>query len=183
MLEETINGNKVLCKTDYVALLEMDVPKLNSKYYFLHEIRTHGRLIAILPYKNENGKIYYGLRKELCPPWSKEKFTICSLTGGIEEPNGPRKTAVLELKEEAGYDAKPNEFIFLGKSFSNKASDTIVWLYAIDVTGKEQGQADGDGTETEKVSSLIWEEDVNKSLDPLSYILYHKLETKNEQNN
>lgn len=172
--------SKVLFKTPFISVCELDVPKLNMKYFYLHESRCDGNLVAVLPFKKENNKILYGLRKEICPPWDKDKFTICSLTGGVDKGT-PREAAQLELKEEAGIFANYNDFIFLGKTFRDKASDTIVHLYAIDITGKEIGEATTDGTEAEKVSSMIWEEDISKSLDPLSYTLFYKLQQLNSE--
>lgn len=81
-----------------------------------------------------------------------------ALTGSYEGGD-PRKTAVMELKEEAGFDAVIDELIPLGTCFGSKSSDTIYYLYAIDVSFKKQGPALGDGSKMDAEGSIVFKQD------------------------
>lgn len=121
-------------------------------YYYVHEARCHGNIVAVLPYKRAAGhegktNILYGMRREVTPAWG-ERHNHSALTGGCEDDETPRETAARELAEEAGYEVDSEYITFLGRCRGTKSSDTIYHLYAVDVTDVkyDASLASGDGT-------------------------------------
>lgn len=145
-----------------------------SGYIYSHETRCNGNIVAILPFKNTNNGISIMLRNEITPCWSMES-SISSITGGVDMGNTPRKTAMHELKEEAGYIADITEFVSLGTCRGSKSNDTTYHLFAIDVTDKYRTNANGDGSELEKKANCFWANNASGAVDPLVYTLMYKL--------
>ena len=172
---------EVLYKTKWVSLRRMTLPETGvTGYDYLHEDRCGGKIITILPYRHEitpgfkTGKVEYLLRNEVTPCWGmKEK--ISSITGGVENDN-IIETVIHEMAEEAGYEIKRNELRFLDISYGTKSSDTKYYLYTVDLTGKKKTlEADGDGSELEKMAECFWSDTIENAVDPLVYVLYYKI--------
>ena len=104
-------------------------------------------------------------------------YNISSVTGKHDQRT-PTLTAVKELKEEAGYEVSSKDMINLGTCKGTKSCDTTFYLFSVDLTDKKEGKATTDGSELEKNASCIWDEDVSKSVDPLSYVSYYRLTKK-----
>lgn len=176
---------KVLCKTKWVSLRQMIDPENGvNGYDYLHEDRCEGKIVAILPYRyktrmginspHEKYGVEYLLRKEVTPPWGMKQF-VSSITGGVEKGD-TIGTAVHEMAEESGYEVKRSEMKFLGTSFGTKSSDTVYYLYTVDLTGKEKTlEADGDGSELERMAECYWDDTIENADDPLVYVLHYKL--------
>jgi hypothetical protein len=80
------------------------------------------------------------------------------------------------MAEEAGYEIKRSDLKYLGNSFGTKSSDTVYYLYTVDLTGKQKTlEADGDGSELERMAECYWDDKIDAADDPLVYVLYHKL--------
>lgn len=145
-------------------------------YVYSHETRCCGEIVAILPYrKPTNGVYQYLLKSEMTPCWGLDQ-KLSSITGGWEGGD-IRSDAVREMKEETGYDISKAELINLGASYASKSSDTIYSLFSVDLTGKEPGEAIGDGSRVESESKAIW---VNPNrlyeiLDPQVSVMYLRL--------
>jgi len=146
-------------------------------YVFSHETRCDGKIISILPYRFSNYKIEYLLRNEVTPCWGF-KPVISSITGGYEGGD-PRDTAILELKEEAGYEVQSKYLLSLGTCFATKSSDTVYYLYSINLTDFEMQNATGDGSELEKKAKCMWfESDIIPTVkDPLVSVLFIRLKS------
>ena len=138
------------------------LPSYVNGYEFSHEDRCNGKIIALLPYKEVVDTIEILLRNEVTPCWGMN-HVISSITGGLETDD-PRDTAIHELKEEAGYDADNKQLISLGTSFGTKSTDSVYYLYSINLTNAEQGEATTDGSELEKKANCVWCP-LNKVLD------------------
>lgn len=125
-------------------------------YAYLHLKRAGGKLVAVLPYRNKiAGGWEYLARIEICPAHSPNPEQ-CGITGGIGDKE-PVDAAVEELKEEAGYTQEVTRFQFLGTVRPSKQSDTVAYLYAIDLTNAEQGEATTDGSPLEnKGAGVAW---------------------------
>lgn len=110
-------------------------------YYYLHEKRCNGIIVGILPYRfdEEEGIFQFLIRSEFTPCWSTEENKISSITGGFNHET-TLDTAKAELKEEAGYDVDKEEFIDLGTCYGTKSSDTVYYLYGINLAGKEASE-------------------------------------------
>jgi len=173
---ETICEGKVGDKS-FLALKKMIDPENGvNGYFFSHESRCEGKIIALLPYRLTSSGIELLLRNEVTPCWGLNQY-ISSITGGFEGGD-PRDTAIMELKEEGGYKADKNELISLGTSFASKSADTVYYLYTINLTDKDRGEATGDGSELEKKAACVWAEtsNVEESKDPQVSVMFLRLQ-------
>ncbi len=146
-------------------------------YYYAHEIRCGGFIVALLPWRVENGIVKVLLRQEVVPCWQMQP-SLSIITGGAEPGKTLMQTARQELLEEGGFDVENlRRFLPLGSCFGTKSVDTVYTLYGVNVHGLKQEPAQGDGTVLEDLGKCVWIEGrhVNLSVDPLTYILYHRL--------
>jgi len=60
------------------------------------------------------------------------------------------------LWEEAGYRVDVDDLIGLGQVRPSKSADTVVHLFAVDLTGKTQSTPQGDGSRFEANASVEW---------------------------
>lgn len=164
---------KELYKNKWLSLYELKDPENGvGGYVYSHETRCEGKIIAFMPFRKREGKLEVLLRNEVTPCWGMHSV-LSSFTGGYEGGD-PRDTTIIELKEEAGYTVHVDELIFLGNSYASKSSDTQYYLYGIDVSDKEEGEAVGDGSSLEKKAFNQWVTEV-ESDDPQATLLYHRL--------
>lgn len=155
---------ETLWKGKYIS-----VKLLDGFYEFLHDGR--GKSVAVLGYRRVGKDAWEFLgRFENCPP-HQDGIVLCSLTGGMEEGENPKQTALRELKEESGivYDSEIKE---LGTLRPSKASDTTTYLFAVDlsdVPDKEKYIGKGDGTKGEEGAYCKWisKSDAVNSKDPI----------------
>ncbi len=141
--------DQTLYQTPFVSLIDRD------GYIFLHESRSNGQIISVLPFRQQQGKREYLARVEICPAHGMEPER-CSITGGVEAGENERQCAVNELNEEAGYIVSESDLIALGLIRPSKSSDTTAFLFAVDVTHLTAGDAPGDGTAWEHNASTEW---------------------------
>ncbi len=164
---ETVYSNK------FVEVQKIIDPENGvNGYFYLHETLGDG-VISILPFKKEKNQVQFLLRKEITPCWSMS-YSISTITGKHDQKT-PVLTAVKELKEEAGYEVLSKDMINLGTCRGTKSCDTIFYLFSVDLTDNKEGKATTDGSELEKNATCIWNSDVSKSIDPLSYVSYYRL--------
>ena len=147
-------------------------------YVYSHETRCAGRIMAILPYRDVRsgtcrcdpgpegqhqrdrcgfGEIMrrqYLVKSEMTPCWGLGQVRS-AITGGYEGGD-IEDDAVRELLEETGYTVTRDELIPLGESFASKSSDTVYSLFSVDLTGRDAGDAIGDGTRLEAESAAVW---------------------------
>jgi 8-oxo-dGTP pyrophosphatase MutT (NUDIX family) len=142
--------DEVLYQNHYFSVHQRD------GYVFIHEVRCNGVIVALLPFRTSpNTKIEYLARLEHCPAHGPE-MERCSITGGLEPGKSVQETACLELWQEAGYQVDPEELISLGEARPTKSADTVVHLFAVDVTHKAQSPPPGDGSRYEAMASVEW---------------------------
>lgn len=139
----------VLFKNKYLAVID------RNGYIFSREVRCDGEIVAIVPFRLVDEDLEFLARLEICPAHGPEA-ELCSITGGKDQNETVIATAQNELAEEVGYHVYPLELIALGPVRPSKSADTIVHLFAIDVTDKPQSKALGDGTIFEQGSSVKW---------------------------
>lgn len=143
---------ETLHENEWLSLRTVRAPELGiNGYVFSHETRCRGQIVAVLPFTV--GRRYL-VRREVTPCWSLEP-QLSAITGGYEGGD-IADDAVREVLEEAGYAITRDELIPLGESYASKSSDTVYSLFAVDVTGKEQGAATGDGSRLEAEGSTVW---------------------------
>ena len=170
-------GGTIKSLTDgkWLTLCELQVPKLGiNGYTFSHEVRCHGEIVAVLPFRREGVlRREYLLRTEIVPPWSL-KSQQCAITGGCDhEGEDPEQVALRELEEEAGY--KADHLISLGTCNGTKSCDTTYHLYAVDVTDLVQGKAEGDGSVLEAHGGTVWTPCPETCNDPLVSVMFARL--------
>jgi 8-oxo-dGTP pyrophosphatase MutT (NUDIX family) len=164
---------ETLKKTDWVSLMLMKGE--DWAYIYSHENRCDGKIVSVLPYRLVNGHLEYMLRDEFTPCWGTDNNFVSSITGGVEHAD-PADTALEELEQEAGYSVDKSKLQFLGTCKGTKSCDTDYYLYAVDLTGIDQSiMPEGDGSELEKKAKCFWSKDIKKAMDPLVYVLFHKL--------
>lgn len=113
-----------------------------------------GRTVAVLPYADRPEGRRYLVKSEVTPCWSLEP-ELSAVTGGYEGGD-PEDDAVREMLEETGYAIDRSDLIPLGESFASKSSDTVYSLFGVDCTGREPGEALGDGSRLEAESTTVW---------------------------
>jgi len=150
-----------------------------ENYSYLHMNRTNGLLVGLLPFRKTDSGYEYLERIEICPAHSMD-YEPCAITGGVLPDRTPIQMAIQELKEESGYSGQKEEFIELGTVRPSKQSDTLTYLYAIDVTDKKQGSIDGDGSHYETGAGVRWSDyaTILDNKDPLLLVMISRLHAK-----
>ncbi len=140
-----------LFRNQFLAIIDRD------GYTFLREARCDGQIVSLLPFRTnaDTEQIDFLARLEICPAHGSE-LERCSITGGVEPGQSIEEAALLELWEEAGYRVEVEKLVSLGQVRPSKASDTVVHLFAVDVTGKPQAPPPGDGSRFAANASVEW---------------------------
>jgi len=152
-MSESADSDKVLYANDWLSLRETP-----GGYTYAHEEKGRGQGVAVLAYRTNPLRIVG--RFEECPPHRDGGLALCALTGQIDQADqtieSPRAAAVRELKEEAGIDADFTEMKDLGRVKNGKQTDTDIYLFSVDVGGREIDEAVGDGTRGERGAYCEW---------------------------
>lgn len=167
---------ETIAATPWLELKRCKAPEQGVHgYVFTHEVRCCGVIVAVLPFRRlHNGGVEFCLRQEITPCWGMEP-RLSALTGGLEPGLNVHQTAREELWEEAGYDIECDNFISLGTCFGTKSTDTVYYLFAVDVSLAQQQAAKGDGSKLEAEASMLWVGDVRDAVDPLAAMIYLRL--------
>lgn len=164
----------VLYENQFVALRE------HRGYSYLHMVRSNGRLVVLLPFRRTAGEDWQFLaRIEVCPAHSDAPGRY-SITGGVTPDETPEAAALRELEEEAGFSVTEDALIALGTARPSKQSDTLAFLYAVDVAALQQGEARGDGSFWEQDASTEWvsTSEALDVVDPLFMLTIARLKEK-----
>ena len=150
-----------MCDDKWVQLRSMVVNHGDgneSRYTYSHEIRCSGQIVSVLPFRYAPyGNIDFLIRKEVTPAWGHSlNQHMSSITGGVEKNQNPLENAVMEIKEEGGYDVELSDLLSLGVVHGSKSSDTDYYLFSVDLTGKVQTIPEGDGSHMETLASCEW---------------------------
>jgi 8-oxo-dGTP pyrophosphatase MutT (NUDIX family) len=157
---------EILVRTPWVELRRVTAPELGVKGIdYLHETRSGGRLVAVLPYRTGPTGLSFLLRKEFNPSWSLTRTFHTCVTGGVEHGD-PERTAVEEIKEEAGYSIDVSRLKHLGRFMAYKGADSLYDLYAADISGLE-ALAPSTLDSVELRSSIVWASDPERIADDL----------------
>ena len=181
IISETLEGDlrvETLMENEWLSLKKMVYTDANIQgYVYSHETACKGKKIAIMPFRISEGKespIEVLLREEVTPCWHATKPFLSSITGGCEEGATPEEDAVRELLEEAGYEVGVEDLISLGTSFGTKSTDTVYYLYTVDLTGKTGSKAVGDGSKLEAEARCLWKKSPMGAQDPFVYTMWVK---------
>ena len=145
----------MLCENDWVSLMVVRKPDAGvNGYVYSRETRCRGRIVAVLPYQDTAAGREYLVKSEMTPCWGFDQV-LSAITGGWEDGD-IEDDAVREMLEETGYAITRDELIPLGESFASKSADTVYSLFSVNLTGREAGEAIGDGTRLESESAAVW---------------------------
>jgi 8-oxo-dGTP pyrophosphatase MutT (NUDIX family) len=116
--------------------------------------------VGVLPYKidEDTNKISYLVRDEHNPLFQNFITVVTGRRAEDEhdDENWMINTAVRELFEEAGIEAEPERFTYVGELANGKGSTPTDKLFIVDVTGLEQTTPETDGSSYEAKSSNFW---------------------------
>lgn len=129
-----------------------------NNYTYIHTPIGDGAAVAIMGFREKEGRMEYLGRFENCPAHGDE-FELCSLTGMLDVYGEDKKmTALRELKEESGYIVNDvNRVIELGTVRPSKASDMELFLYAVEIKDSDELiEIEGDGTAGEEGAYAKW---------------------------
>jgi 8-oxo-dGTP pyrophosphatase MutT (NUDIX family) len=139
----------------WVSLREVRNPSVGvNGYVYSHETRCQGRIVAILPYRDTAHGREFLVKSEMTPCWGFDQV-LSAITGGYEGGD-IEDDAVREMLEETGYGITRDELIPLGTCYASKSADTVYSLFSVDLTGREPGEAIGDGSRVEAESAAVW---------------------------
>ena len=171
-----------LYNNNWVSVVEKHTDN-NGTYVYATSPWCNSTGVAVLGYMNMGSNVKYLGRYELCPAHSDE-MELGSIIGGYDNSDKYtlKQCALNELREEGGFDAPVSLLIELGAVKPTKASDNIVYLYAVDIGNSlvNSCEATGDGGETEKGAYTKWvtEEQAIKCKDPLIAAMIARLKLK-----
>lgn len=164
----------------------LSVKRTPDDYYYVHEERSNGHLVAVLGWRGKNNMEILG-RYERCPAHS-QKIELCSLTGGIDSHKDSWQQSALnyaqkELEEEAGIEVPKNRFVSLGTVKHSKSADTIVHLFSVELPKEEPVKnPKGDNSIGERGAYCKWVslEEAISNKDPLVHAMILRLETRSK---
>ncbi len=146
-----------LKENDWLSLRSVASPQdgING-YVYSHETRCQGNIIAVIgvDWCEKTYQKKYLVRSEVTPCWGLDP-QFSALTGGWEG-GAFVDDAVRELEEEAGYRVTAEEMIDLGTCFGTKSTDTTFRLFGVDLRGKPQYEALGDGSKQDSEGTAHW---------------------------
>lgn len=129
-----------------------DVIDVNGKAL----ISTKKVTVGVLPYSLADGMLTnVGVLHEY-NKLRKGDYCDTIITGTLDPDDPDLLTCgIRELEEEGGYvQTDVDQWVFLGTFKLSKASNEEVNVFGVNVSGLEQGEAKGDGSKSEKLSSL-----------------------------
>lgn len=155
-----------LYKTPWVELMKRTSDEHGEYIYIREPWLINGQAISVFPFRrNEKGFVEFLLRGEMA-----DIPVFGTIKGGCDkEGESIVDTAVRELLEEAGYSVGASQMIPLGTARTSKLNTTTMNLFAVDLTGIEQGEVVGDGTKNEANAFVKWipEEESWDAQDPI----------------
>jgi len=177
-------GIETLYDGEWLSLRKLvNVSRGIEGYVYAHETRCAGRIVVVMPFRvvaddpcehvsheasecATNGgselpdvHIELLLIDEVVPCWATDGPSLSSITGGWEFGDDImcRQTATRELHEEAGFVVGTDALISLGIARGTKSSDTVYFIYGVNLTEVKQTDAgNGDGSALEAIASTRW---------------------------
>jgi len=157
----------ILYNNKWLSLMQKD------GYVYVHNNAGDGSIVAVLPYRGDE----ILLRMESRPCWGNG-LQLASITGIVDEPT-LEAVAKKELLEEAGFDVPIENIHPIGKIKECKCSDSVIYLFAADVSDLEEGEPTTEDVR-EKDGYCVWL-DINGPIDtedPIVFAMIHKLKEK-----
>jgi 8-oxo-dGTP pyrophosphatase MutT (NUDIX family) len=169
-------------ESPWIQVVDYQEPP-HGQYTYVHEPRTNGQRVAVLPFRDEVGGRSYLMRAEGVVPWMdnkpqmRGKLIPCALTGGMEDPEEtPSDAAMREMQEEAGLVIPPNRLIDLGVTRTVKCLSTVYHLFGADVTGVLPKLATTDGSGGEDGCRILWTRRPQDYHDAIASVMWARLQ-------
>jgi len=144
---------KVLWRGKFISVISPD----EAPYEAVHE----GDGVIIIPIiKNQGMQI--GIREEYCPPYLVKDTTGNSkyytlISGMIDDEENPLKTALREIKEEAGIEVEEFDMLYQKTEIpESKVSTRHVSIFVMFINKYKIVDIKGDGTIYESKSETKW---------------------------
>ncbi len=141
--EKTMKSDKIY--EGKLLNLRVDTVEIPDKKYSKREIVEHPGGVAVIPVASDNSIILVKQYRKAI-----ERFLLEIPAGKLELNEEPRETAIRELKEETGYEAKKIEYLlefYTSPGFSN---EKIYLFLATDLIEGEATPDSGEFIEMEK---------------------------------
>lgn len=139
---------KVLYKNEYFDVIEKDG---------MFGTEPSDLCVVIMPFERDGRGLpkTLGVLKEYNPMRTGD-YSITLITGRAEgEDPDVLSTAIRELKEESGFDIQdPDKWFYLGLMTGSKFVMQELPCFAVDVTGIQKAEKEGDGTKAEEKSEF-----------------------------
>lgn len=139
----------------------VDRPSLDAVAVLIY--RQRGSDLEILTRRNLRPAAYFRKGKAMVIPDERSHLLVEEIVAGVLEPGdvgeeGLKRRAALEVAEEGGIEVSPAEVQLLGGPFfvAPGIVSEKIFLAAVDVSGKRQGQPPGDGSPLEEGSTICW---------------------------
>ena len=139
----------------------VDRPRLDAVSVLVYRRGASG--LEVLTRMNLRPAAYFRRGKDMTVPDGATYLRVEEIVAGLLEPEdkgeqGLRHRAAEEVREEAGFEVKPEEIQLLGAGFfvAPGILSEKIFPAAVDVTGKEQGTPKGDGSPLEEGTHLQW---------------------------
>jgi ADP-ribose pyrophosphatase len=136
-------------------------PKLDAVAVLLYRRGTDG--LEVLTRTNLRPAAYFREGRPMTVPDGRSHLWVEEIVAGLLEPSdqgeaGLRQRAAAEAFEEAGVKVSADEVMLLGAPFflAPGILSEKVFPTAVDVTGKAQGEAPGDGSPLEEGGRTRW---------------------------
>lgn len=141
----------------------VDRPKLDAVAVLVY--RRAGDRVEILTRTNLRPAAWFRREKQdhQTVPDPREYLQIDEIVAGLLEPTdkgeaGLRFRAAEEVREEAGFEVKPEDIVLLGAPFfvAPGIVSEKIFLSCVEVTGLQQRKPEGDGSPMEEGASTRW---------------------------
>jgi ADP-ribose pyrophosphatase len=139
----------------------VDRPRLDAVAVLVYRRGEAG--LEVLTRMNLRPAAYFRRGKDMTVPDPTTYLQVEEIVAGLLEPSdkgeeGLRLRAAEEVREEAGFEVKPEEIQLLGAGFflAPGILSEKVFPTAVDVTGKQSGVPHGDGSPLEEGARLQW---------------------------
>lgn len=139
----------------------VDRPRLDAVAVLVYRRGESG--LEVLTRMNLRPAAYFRRGKDMTVPDPASYLRVEEIVAGLLEledkgETGLRHRAAEEVREEAGYDVRPEEVRLLGAGFfvAPGILSEKVFPVAVDVTGREPGVPKGDGSPLEEGTQVQW---------------------------
>lgn len=163
--------DKVLYENEWVSLVDRET-RTGLVQKFMG--------VGVLPFTTDDSGMIntIGLLDEH-NPFREDHHSMTLITGTVEGSDADLiDTVIRETKEEGGFTVdRDSTYYYLGSFYMSKDDDKVLPVFAVKVNGLTQGEAAGDGSESEERSELkmVSIEKITETQESLALAAFFKL--------